>query len=235
MTERDIHLAAAAISDNCRGQFEDRGFEEDFFRECKNCTPTLYHATYRADPERIGDGFWSELTGLIQRDAQFNGLLEQEWVLGRTTAGAENPHTSVPPIATQPCPPGRHKACDVHIGARLAGGERTLHWLEQLGIASFQKTRPDGEWRIHTATFDGREAGELFFQALDRLAPRPGGTVFKMKIEMVERALRYPLGAATLPLTYTQQLYAWLEAVEGLCSSKSLSDRPQRHGPTQNA
>jgi hypothetical protein len=212
----DIHLAAASLSPTTRSFFEERGFVEDLFRECRNCAPTLYHATFREDSSRINDDLWLSLSSELKADTAFNGLLEAEVVVRRELDARRivNASFTPPPLAIQPCPSDCQKACDVHIGARIdPHGDATQAWLEKLAIASFRKTRSDGDWRIYTATFDRLDAGIRFFDVIVANAPRVRQTGFRIKIEETVRAVRVPDTAATLPLTYAVQLDSWLDAV----------------------
>jgi hypothetical protein len=219
----DIHLAAAAIDASTIRQFEELGFVEDLFRECRNCTPTIYHATYRKDLYKPSDLLWNKLKSALAEDASFNGLLEEEKredvqisIVGQIAVATPLP----PTLEIQACPVGRHKACDVHAGVRLdTHSEAAIEWLEALGIASFQKERPDGLWRIYTATFDTIDAGRRYFDAVKLLLPRQQDTAFKIKFERILRAVRFPVDAVTLPLTYAHQLDRWMGALSDTCQS----------------
>lgn len=217
----DIHLAAAAIDASTIRQFEELGFVEDLFRECRNCTPTIYHATYRKDLHKPSDLLWETLRSALAGDASFNGLLEEEERedLQMSLVGQSVVATPLPPkLEIQACPIGLHKACDVHAGVRLdAPSEGAIEWLEALGIASFQKERPDGLWRIYTATFDTIDGGRRYFDAVKLLLPRQKDTAFKIKFEKILRAMRFPVDAVTLPLTYADQLDRWMGALNGTC------------------
>ena len=48
---QDLHLSANAIRDGCVRAIEALGFHEDIFRDCENCSPTAYHATFRNSQE----------------------------------------------------------------------------------------------------------------------------------------------------------------------------------------
>src|SRR5437899_776002 len=94
MSDHDIHLASTSISPESRSHFEKLGFIEDLFFECQNCTPTLYHATYRGDPARLSDDFWKTLCTTLTADPQFNGILEEETLI---RSRRNDPRASVDP------------------------------------------------------------------------------------------------------------------------------------------
>ena len=216
MQDADIHLAASAVSTATCAYFESSGFQEDIFRDCRNCAPTLYHATFRGSSERINDALWVVLANALAVDPAFNGILEQESVVQeyRDRSHVVTPTIPAPPLPIQACPANFQKACDVHIGVKLdPDGASALDWLEGLQIASFRKTRPDGEWRIFTATFDHLRAGDRFYGYIVKHTPRSQATTFKVKYEKIVRALRCPSDATTLPLTHERQLDAWLSSV----------------------
>jgi hypothetical protein len=212
--ERDIHLAAASIGQETTHKFEALGFAEDFFEDCRNCAPTQYHATYRGPAEDIGEALWKRLVRNLVSDPLFNGALEEEELLATENEPSEvRWHFRASPLPTQACAPDCHKACDVHIGVRLdPAAELSCRWLESLSIASFRKIRTDGPWRIFTATFDSVPAGKAFYERVVASLPRTNETKFKAKLERTVRIYRQPLDAATLPITYSPQLLAWVKA-----------------------
>jgi hypothetical protein len=51
------------------------------------------------------------------------------------------------------------------------------------------------------------------------LLPREHETAFKIKFEKILRAVRFPVDAVTLPLTYAHQLDRWMGALSDTCQS----------------
>jgi hypothetical protein len=153
----------------------------------------------------------------VANDPHFNGILERERLVDEYKSNGSVINASSAPnvLPIQSCPPQRYKVCDVHVGVRSdIHGQLTLDWLDSLQIASFNKTRLDGVWRIHTATFDDADAGRFFFEAIIRYAPRRRDTLMRVKLERIEAALRHPADAVTLPLTYSGQLSDWLSKMD---------------------
>lgn len=215
MSAIDIHLAAASISAPVRDAFERLGLEEDFFYDCENCAPTLYHATLRSAPRGIDyEELWLKLCEIPPMDAaSFTGCLEKERLVQAYQNSVEVEPGQVAPLPIQSCPPQTRKACDIHIGVRLDdAAHSTVAWLQELGIASFRKERADGEWRIFTATFDTRDAGERFFEWGVRAIPRARETCLKIKHEITESVFRRPFNAPMLPITYDTQFTDWAAA-----------------------
>lgn len=226
MIEQDIHLAAASISHSTRQYIEFVGFVEDLFCDCKNCAQTMYHATFRGDAKLINEALWTTLSSALKSDLEFNGLLEHEHLIKGFYDRCSDDRFSLitpPSLPSQTCPSACHKACDVHIGVKMEGNaDRTLAWLDAISIASFKKIRPDGDWRLYTATFDTLAAGERFLDAIRKYVPLGKHAVLKLKLEFIVHVLRHPANAVTLPLTYETQLDSWLHRVENNDTAKAF-------------
>lgn len=215
MGDRDLHLASASLSEITRSRIEALGFTEDFFRNCENCAPTLYHATFRAAGREIDNALWSSAVDILISDSKFNGILEQERLMSEYRERRSVAPTVQPlPLSVQQCPADIHKRSDVHVAVKYDGDSApTMDWLRVLNIASFDKARHDGAWRIFTVTFDTVEAGILFAAFVTESVPRLYSTDLKIKHEAIERALRHPHDATTLPITFERQLTEWIELV----------------------
>lgn len=108
------------------------------------------------------------------------------------------------------------------MGVRLdSENVEIVDWLEALGVASFEKDRDNGAWRIFTATFDLLVAGRRFFENVSVRIIGARGAVTRVKLEQTDRFFRFPANAPTLPLSYSWQLEKWLEAVERCERAKS--------------
>lgn len=78
---QDLHLAAARIDDETKAKIEALGFSEDYFRNCRNCSATSYHATFRGSPDSINDGLWNDAVAILRRSSEFAGVFELETCL----------------------------------------------------------------------------------------------------------------------------------------------------------
>lgn len=216
----DLHLSAEQISRATISELEALGFRRDEFANNTRCYASAYHATYRGAVKLPDDRLWNLVCERLQADPEFSGTLEEEATEPRHRADFHGAGKRLP---TSPggiglvadIPPGKHKACDLHISVSLnQSTSEALDFMESMKLISFDKPTAEGVRRVYSVTCETFEEGEQLFKTMSRLLGKVHGLAGKLKLERTTRYLRKPDDAAMLPLTIAADLNKWLTAIE---------------------
>lgn len=214
----DIHLSAYRISPATIQKLEKSGFCRDDFANNTRCDVTAYHATFRGEIHPSADHLWEETRSILEADPLFEGGLEEEayapdetvYFNGQEVVPAPLPAPSLP--MAQP-PPGKHKACDIHININLnRTSDAALAFINSLEFASFDRPCGASVHRVFSATCETTDAGRALFNYLSSYLAHIPGLVGKAKIETISRFLRLPENAPVLPMASEDAVLAWLRA-----------------------
>jgi hypothetical protein len=219
----DLHLSAQTISQSLISQLELLGFVRDLFANNTRCEASEYHGTYRGLIQIPSDDIWERTAKLLESACDFVGGLEEEIILPEERFSLHFSHLQEPHITSElsqiplkfiNVPPGKYKACDIHLSLILdATSTDPLEALEALQFVTFDKPSPDGVRRIYTTTCESVSDGQLILGTLQKLLPRIGPLTGKLKMERTTRHIRLPEDATCLPLLPSEFSRTWSSKV----------------------
>ncbi len=210
MADFEIHVVGESMSTAVEVALSAQGYRRDDFRPGDPSIVRPHHLVCGASSRDDLQLKWEKLAALLSASCphDFRGFAEAEATAREHRAYfayqpfAPDVEFPLHPLHPEPCPPGAHKAFDVHVVADLDTLDQEFDRV--LTGAGFYvvdiRTRRGEMHRCYTVQpMDAGEANRLF-EALRVYFTRCGGFRGKMKVERAHAFARFPADADVPPI-----------------------------------